>query len=412
MNHARQVQIGWMLAIVLWALPVSGTEFTMTGEVTERGYLVYCPCMGRLGNQVSHLLGAMETARASGRTLVLPPFIDYRAGKPYYIPFEQIYSVAAVNEYVPAVTLSEFLSMPHAWPKQERRLYCSRRFDNVGCPSLQGSPQKNFWADHNINFVDSVAVEGLSPATNAGLGADLSAVDHPVVALRGTPGAFPTQQRNWPLQRFLVWSDDVRIDGERFLDGNIERPLLALHLRNGSDWQRACGETGVGLSEFFASAQCGLSMTPGAVNPDSLAGSQPGSMQPPTEKPLDDKITAGICLPGPDEVIRAITMAQKRFGPFRTLFIGTDHNDHHEAIQQAVGDGVRLVLGASPTRDLYVFAQADLLVANCASSFSAIAVRDRKVHGRPTVFFGFPEWTPGNSQLAPLAEDTRESNSN
>lgn len=406
-NLARPLHIGWVFAIMLWSLPVSGNENTTTVNAAETGYLVYCPCMGRLGNQVAHLLGAMETARASGRTLVLPPFIDYRSGKPYYVPFEQIYSVAAVNGYVPAVTLAEFLAMPDAWPPEERRLYCSRRSGSGECPPLQGSPTKNFWEDHDITFVDSVAVDGLAPSTTAGLGADLSLEENPVVALFGAPGFFPPQQRNWPLQRYLVWSEDVRGDAEPFLDEHVMRPLLALHLRNGSDWKQACSKYGVGLSEFFASAQCGLSAASNTLDP-----SLTDAMQRTGEEQPGDRITAEICLPGPDEVIRAVTRAQEQFGPFRTVFIGTDSDDHHEAIQQAVGDEVRVVLGSSPTRDLYVFTQADLLIANCVSSFSAIAVRDRNIRGMPTVFFGFPEWTPDNSQLAPVAEETRRANSN
>src|SRR5690606_22125023 len=134
------IRMGWVVAIMLWALPAIGGETAMTTDMAKPGYLVYCPCMGRFGNQAAHLLGAMETARASGRTLVLPPFIEYRAGKPYYVPFEQIYSVAAVNGYVPAITLAEFLAMPDAWPRENRRLYCSRRSDSDDCPPLQGSP--------------------------------------------------------------------------------------------------------------------------------------------------------------------------------------------------------------------------------------------------------------------------------
>lgn len=388
------IRIGWAVAIMLWVLPASGDETAMVTDMAKPGYLLYCPCMGRFGNQVAHLLGAMETARASGRTLVLPPFIEYRAGKPTYIPFEQIYSVAAVNEYVPAVTLSEFLTMPDAWPPEERRLYCSRRSGSGECPPLQGSPIKNFWEDHDITFVESVAVEGLAPSTTAGLGADLSLEDHPVVALFGSPGAFPPQQRNWPLQRYLVWSEDVRGDAEAFLDERVVRPLLALHLRNGPDWELACSKYGVGQSELFTSAQCGLSAALNA-NDENRSGTMPG----PGEEQSGKRITAEICLPGPAEIIRAVTRAQENFGPFRTVFIGTDNDDHHEVIQQAVGDEVHVVLGSSPTRDLYAFTQADLLIANCVSSFSAVAVRDRKAHTRPTVFFGFPEWTPENSQL-------------
>ena len=44
---------------------------------SPNGYLLYMPHMGRFGNQVEHLLGAAGLAAATGRTLVVPPFLGY-----------------------------------------------------------------------------------------------------------------------------------------------------------------------------------------------------------------------------------------------------------------------------------------------------------------------------------------------
>jgi hypothetical protein len=50
-----------------------------------------------------------------------------------------------------------------------------------------------------------------------------------------------------------------------------------------------------------------------------------------------------------------------------------------------------VVRGHDYLLDLYDFSQADHFLANCISSFSAVAVRYRSVREKPTTFWGVIE---------------------
>jgi peptide-O-fucosyltransferase len=333
-----------------------------------QGFLVYCPCMGRFGNQVDQLLGTMAAARASGRTLVLPPFIEYEGRETRFVPFEKYFSVAAVRELVQAIPMEQFMTDPalaaSLWPAAQRRLYCPRGGVEHGCRMPVGNPPATFWDHFGITFAGSVAAD----ATAESLARTLPPEQHPVIALADSPGSYPVAAENRDLQRYLRWSEDIRQQGDAFLSEHLIRPFLAVHLRNGSEWQQAC-RSAVGRHEFMSSPQCGLS--------DAAAAPMP-------------TITQAQCLPRPDDVVRTIRVAQQHFGPFRTVFVGTDADDYRPQLEAALGD-VRVVRGGTPHLDLYVFAQADLFIGNCISSFTAFAARERRVHGRPSLFFGFEQ---------------------
>jgi len=69
------------------------------------------------------------------------------------------------------------------------------------------------------------------------------------MAFTGAPAEFPVSQNNLRLQRYLVWSNLINDQAEKFIRENIpSRPFLGIHMRHASDWVsmwrlwQACGQ--------------------------------------------------------------------------------------------------------------------------------------------------------------------------
>lgn len=53
----------------------------------EKGYIMFCPCMGRTGNQLDQFVGMVGFAKLVDRTLILPKFISYGKGGRTFTPY-------------------------------------------------------------------------------------------------------------------------------------------------------------------------------------------------------------------------------------------------------------------------------------------------------------------------------------
>uniref|UniRef100_A0A0N5AZJ3 GDP-fucose protein O-fucosyltransferase 1 n=1 Tax=Syphacia muris TaxID=451379 RepID=A0A0N5AZJ3_9BILA len=319
------------------------------------GYIVYCPCMGRFGNQIEQLLGSLGFAKALNRILVLPPFVEYQFGKSQatMVDFTRYFSIKPLENYHPVIPMNKFMAdiAPKVWPKNKRKVFCWNPRKSIfsdtappGCQAKEGNPFGPFWDYSKINFVGDVyfgsqITGGFDTSfkdTRKQWEHKFPASKYPVLAFSSAPAAFPAKEKDRNAQRFLKWSHLVREKAKKFIDDVLTRPYVGIHLRNDLDWDHVCdnvieGET----TQLFGSAQC--------IGDYGEKGNLTKEMCSPSLATILDDVNA-----------------------FRTA-------------------------PDEPHVSLAILGLADHFIGNCVSTFSSFVYRERKYRNNPlpTTFFGF-----------------------
>ncbi|XP_055332615.1 GDP-fucose protein O-fucosyltransferase 1-like [Paramacrobiotus metropolitanus] len=355
--------------------PVSTSAGTSDSLVWDQnGYIFYCPCHGRFGNQADQFLGTLAFAKALNRTLILPPWRSYGAEQRQMVPFNSIFQVEPLRRFHRVVLASEFMDNfgESHWSQDKRVAFC--HFQHAENKEKPCTTNVQFFAE----FWDAVGVPEFTASENIqGLYFDdteaenwisrFPAETYPVIALRGPPAPFPVPLRHWHIQKYVAWSEEIQQRGDAFITEKFgTEPFLGVHLRNGEDWVRACdllNEDRHGLKNLMASTQC--------------LGENPSNA-----------VTRAICLPTEEDVIRRVASELEVLG-FKHLFIATDHDPYLKRFKKAIKN-VNIIHGSLdvPQIDMYILGRSGVFIGNCVSSFSSFVRRERDVSHRPTLYFG------------------------
>jgi len=352
-------------------------------EIDENGYILYCPCMGRFGNQMDHLLGSLAFARKLNRTLVVPPFIqyDHRHGN-RYVHYSDWFKLDELSRFHRVVEMREFVNSG-VW--DSKVVYCHevamRRSESGECPAKEGNPFGPFWDNFNVTFGQSK-----SHRLNFNGAADQWESRFPkwtnrVMAFMGAPAPYPVTRENRGIQKHVEWNEIIQSQRDEIIRTKLIGSYLAVHLRNGADWLRACDHvTDEGINyPFMSSPQC--------VSP---------------HKKGKTLFTKKMCFPPRSVVLNQVlkvVMATK----VKHLYVATDNDPMRQNFEDLFrSNNLDCDVITSPQdsveTDLAVMEAADWFVGNCASSITAMVARKRLVEGRPTGFFA----VEGNSRHSEL----------
>jgi peptide-O-fucosyltransferase len=151
-----------VITVLCWLLVALGVAVGL--QVDTKGYIMFCPCMGRFGNQADHYLGVLGFAKGLDRTLVLPPWVEYRTGEPksMQVPFDAYFNVSVVAQFHRVVTMGDFMAelADEVWPQEKRISFCySYRKGAVAesCNAKEGNPFGPFWDTFDVGFSRSVS---------------------------------------------------------------------------------------------------------------------------------------------------------------------------------------------------------------------------------------------------------------
>uniref|UniRef100_A0A0K0FVI9 GDP-fucose protein O-fucosyltransferase 1 n=1 Tax=Strongyloides venezuelensis TaxID=75913 RepID=A0A0K0FVI9_STRVS len=359
-------------------------------EVDPNGYVAYCPCMGRFGNQMEHFLGALSFSKSLGRTLILPPLVEYVFGKPsaVMVEFDRYFQTKPLEEYHRVITMKTFMRnlSDLVWPKEKRYAFCWSPRNSVydesapaSCQAKEGNPFGPFWDNFNIEFVGDVYYGDIPGGYQLSSHkyveewkSRFNAKDYPVLSFTSAPGQFPAKQKDRQLQKYIRWSSRITSQAKKFIEQNLPRPFVGIHLRNDIDWSRVCEHIGTfSHTPIFSSEQC--------TGTNNFKG----------------KLTKEVCFPSKKTILQDLEKVVREKN-IKSIFVSSDKDHMIEEINDHFKE-FNITAHRLEDNDthisLAILQASNHFIGNCVSTFTAFVARSREFSNanasRPTTFFGF-----------------------
>nr|XP_054772830.1 GDP-fucose protein O-fucosyltransferase 1-like [Lytechinus pictus] len=339
------------------------------------GYITFCPCMGRFGNQAEQYIGSLVYGKAMDRTIILPPFLTKHGP----VPFSNWFQVEHIRGFYPRIiTMETFMSelAPIYWPENRRVGYCCSFPGMKTCGLIiKEHISVGLWNAYDITFVDEYALHcnkdhadftdenNMAAIKDWGV-RNLPSDKHPVVMMTWPPAPFPMLAGNRIIQRYFKWNFTIFGMALHHMDHLFHgEPFIGIHLRTGQDWEIGCRKVeGMGIG--MASSQC--------------------------RDITKDPVTMVMCYPTKELVLEETRAAVEKFKT-RHVFIATDKLSYQTELQKLFGDKVKVhhLDPDIPQIDLIILGQSDFFIGNCVSSFTSFVKRERDANGKPSSFWSF-----------------------
>ncbi|UJR32853.1 hypothetical protein I4U23_020315 [Adineta vaga] len=339
-------------------------------DIDPNGYIMFCLCMGRFGNQVEHFLGGLAFAKAINRTLIVPPWRTYKN-----IRYSEWFEIESLRLYHRVIDAEEFMQTlaSRVWPVESRIGFCWLPADRSKseCQMKEGNPFGAFWNELNVSFVDTATYQlGYDEYSIAQWYHLFPADKYPVLALKGAPASFPMLAEHRQLQKYMNWSEQIMNEVRHHQTTLFNNEsYIGIHLRNDIDWKRSCADVeSYKTRSYMASPQC-----------FDLSSS------------TQDYVTHKICYPSDDEIFRLLKNIVVRTR-IHNIYVATDKRPMIQEIEEHLAAQrvkVKHLDPWLPVIDAAMLAHADYFIGNCVSSFTSVVKRARDVNNLPSAFWGF-----------------------